>query len=338
MDAASFSLTIAGSVVREELRGRRPSICANEHGVVVELHQQSGRSRLRYAVGRFVENNSIRWQGVNDLGVGTYARVAINGSNTVFEVHEHPFYRKICYRVGVLNPDTAIIDWDEGGGELGWGRFPAVALSNDDVVVIVYESARPGNHGTYYRVGTIVTDTPDGGRKRVGTWTTERGVFHESVNELSMTMNKKGCVVVAGRRRSHQICLTVGSLVRIENTDSYSINWSASQTHPHSTGCFPAVSINDQGHVALVIQTNLGRQLFYQVGKVDERQSVTLGVRNNYDHGCYPTVVLCNNSDFLEEHETNFSFPRGNRLFYHVGNFRSYERPRQNNEEEEEED
>ena len=332
------TLTISGSVVREDVRGRYPSISANDHNTVVEIHQIFGRSKLKYAVGKFTDNSTgINWKGVNDLGGGTYARVALNNKNTVIEVHEHPYYRKICYRVGVLNTDTYdTIDWD-GGGELGWGRFPAVVLSNDDVVVVVYESALPGSYKTYYRVGTIVTNT-DGGRKRVGTWTTERRVFHESVNELSLTMNKEGCVVAAGCCRSHQICVSAGKLTcAAENSDTYAINWSAAQNDPQSIGCCPAVSIDDQGYMVLAIQSYWGRELFYQIGKVDEQNKVTLRERKYiYDHGCYPTIALCNNHQFIEEHETNFSIPRGNRLFNHVGVFCYNNEQPPNNEEEEE--
>ena len=338
--ATTPNLQISGSVVRED-RGRYPSICANDQNTVVEIHQPFGKSWLKYAVGNFTNNSKMIWQGVKDLGDGTYARVAINNKNTVVEVHEYPslYFKKICYRVGVLNTETDTIAWDESGSELGWGRFPAVALSNEDVVVIVYESARLGSYDTFYRVGTITTET-DGGRKKIGTWSVERRLFHEQVNELSLTMNKKGCLVVAGRRRSHQICLSVGGLVRAaENSDAYTIRWSTPQFNPHSIGCCPAVSIDDQGYIVLVIQTYWGRQLFYQVGKVDQdHNTVALGERNNYDQGCYPTIVLCNNHHFLEEHETNFSFPRGHRLFYHVGEILYNEQPQnageENNEEE----
>ena len=332
------TLTVSGSVVREGIRGRYPSISANDHNIVVEIHQVFGRSKLNYAVGNFDNSTEINWKGVNCLGGGTYARVALNNKNTVIEVHEHPYYRKIRYRVGTLNTDTydTIDQWDEGSGELGWGRFPAVVLSDDDVVVVVYESTVPGSYKTYYRVGTIVINT-DGGRKRVGTWTPEGRLFHESVNELSLTMNKEGCVVAAGRCRSCQICVSVGKLIRAaENSDTYTINWSAAQINPQSIGCCPAVCIDDQGYMVLAIQSYWGRELFYQIGKVDEQNKVTLQERKyNYDHGCYPTIVLCNNHQFIEEHETNFSFPRGNRLFNHVGEFHYNNEQPQNNEEEE---
>lgn len=314
-------------------------MCANDHRLIVEVHQPLGRSILRYAVGRISDNLSVRWQGANELGSGTYAHVALNDQNTVIEVHERSsFSRKVCYRVGVLNPETDVIDWDEDGTELGWGRYPAVALSNEDIVVVVYESAFPGTYRTFYRIGRIVTNT-DGGRKRIGTWTPERRLFHERVNELSLAMNQNGCIVAAGRRRSHQICLSVGNLLRVEDTDTYSINWSAAQTHPHSVGCHPAVSIDEHGYVVLVQQTFLGRQLFYQVGKVNQDQTeIRLGDRRNYDTGCNPTIALCNDHKFVEEHETNFSFPHGNRLFYHVGNIHCINEDNNLHDEEDEEE
>ena len=315
-------LLLQGSVTREDVRGRYPSICANDHNTVIEIQQPLGRSKLRYAVGHLSNQcNKISWKGVNELGEGTYARVALNNKNTVFEVHEHPLLRKICYRVGALNPENDIIDWDESQGdhELWWGRFPAVALTDNDEVVIVYESAKLGSYDTFYRIGKVITDT-DGGRKRMGSWTIERRLFREPVNELSITMNKKGCIVAAGRRSGRQICLTVGKMPENACAGQTRISWSAAQTNPLSIGCCPAVSIDNEDYIVLVIQTYLGRRLFYQVGKVNtEQNEVRLGQPKDYDYGCYPTVVLCNNHRFLEEHQTNFFIPRGNRLFNHVG-------------------
>ena len=333
-------LVIAGSVAREDVRGRYPSICANDHNTVIGIHQPFGRSKLKYAVGHFTDRSRINWKGVYDLGDGTYARVALNNKNTVFEVHEHPIRRKICYRVGSLNPENDTIDWDESQGdrELWWGRFPAVALSDDDQVVIVYESAKLGSYNTFYRIGKVNTNT-DGGRKSIGAWTVERRLFREPVNELSITMNKKGCTIVAGRCSGFRICLIVGNLVP-GNNSAGSISWSAAQTNPLSVGCCPAVSIDDKEYIVLVIQSYWGRQLCYQVGKVSaEENKVTLGERKNYDLGCYPTIVLCNNHHFLEEHETNFSFPRGHRLFNRVGKIcYNNDEPGQNEEQQDNEE
>lgn len=323
------ALTFTGSIARQA-KGRNPCLCVNDDGMIVELHQPSRSSRLHYHVGKLMDNFTVRWSEETDLDDGAYPSVSLNCRNIVVVVYERPLVRKIRCRVGKLDPVAETIKWFEMV-DLAWGRYPKVVLNNKGQAVIVYEAAVA--YGTFYRTGNVSTD----GMSIV--WCEEeRKLFTMGANELSLTMNQSGHVVVAGRVSGHKIQFCVGELqeeVQSQNQSlsgpspssstpeptisGYTISWGTFKAFDMSSS-HPSVSINNEQHIVVALQNKSGGGLSYRLGMFDRDKTITWEhASRNYDRGINPTIALCNDGRFIEEHEGNEYALQGHMLFYRVG-------------------
>lgn len=310
---ADTTLTFTGSKERQ-VRGRYPSISVNDDGKVIELHQPSfgpfWSGKLCYQVGTILDNFSIRWSqevrtGELSAHPGSYARVALNNRNIVVVVYETS--RRICYQFGNLNTKSEEISWT-GQGEISRGRYPAIALNNAGQVVVAYESRLIDR--TYYRTAQLQTG--------VINWSEEGRLFTDSAKEISVAMNQVGRVVAVARGGSNKLYFKVGELQSIDG--QLTLNWEGDHDiqSEQETKCRPSISINDENKVVVAYQTKNGRQLSYRVGEVENSRITWIHRPINYDMGCNPTIALCNNNKWVEEHETN-SAHRGHTLFHRVG-------------------
>ena len=320
-------LTFTGSQERQT-KGRYPSIAVNGNGKLVELHQPSSwlwwSNTLYYQVGTLLEDCTVRWsqeeKGLSNYD-GKFARVALDSNNNVVIVYE--LGRYIYYHVGSLDTKRDKIEWADHS-TLSWGRYPAVALNDRGQVVIAYEQAIAG-YATYYHTGQFQHDNTT----VTINWSESKRLFTHGTNELSLAVNQTDCIVAVGRGARDKIYFRVGTIFmpptdndqKQECQKHFDINWGVVENVITPVPkCRPCVSINDAGIVTVVYQAQRWRQMSYHVGKIDVKTKTInwLHEQRNYDMGCNPTVALCNNGTWIEEHETN-SAHYGHKLFYRVG-------------------
>ena len=74
------------------------------------------------------------------------------------------------------------------------------------------------------------------------------------------------------------------------------------------------------------MQDKSGGGLSYRLGKfeVNDKTIVWEHMSRKYDTGINPTIALCNDGRFIEEHEgKEFTLQAGHQLFYRVGTLHS---------------
>ena len=291
------ALTFTGSQIRQT-RGRYPSLCVNDDGKIVEIHQPAfgltWSNKFYYQVGTLLDDFTVRWsqeeRELGERGNGEYSRVALNSNNNVVVVYE--LRRWIHYHVGHLNPIRDHIEWT-GHGRISKGRYPAVALNNKGQAVIAYEGNF--NYRTFYRTAQV---QPQNNVKI--DWSEQGRLFTDVANELSLAVNQMGCIVAASSGYRDRMYFRVGEIQANDGQNHFSIAWKATQSFDIPK-CRPAVSIDDTSNVVVAYQTKSGRHLSYQVGKLENRQIRWIHQPRNYDLGCNPTIALCNNGKWLEE-------------------------------------
>jgi hypothetical protein len=116
--------------------GRWPSIAINSSGVVLEVHQHPTDDRIYYRVGS-ISGTKIKW--AHDKGTelcdGSRPRVAMNNSGNVV-IAFNTINAEVKFQVGRVLAD-AILRGDSF--TRGGGFAPAVALTEDNIAVAVYQ-------------------------------------------------------------------------------------------------------------------------------------------------------------------------------------------------------
>lgn len=320
------ALVFTGSQIRS-VSGRHPSVCVNDNGKIVEVHQPSfgaiWSNSLHYQVGTLLDDYSVHWAEVATDGLadydGKFPAVSLNKNNTVVIVYEAN--RKICYHIGVLNLRRDKINWSKCAERIAWGRYPVVALNNMGQIVVAYESIF--GYRTYYRTAQLQSES--GEHRSDIAWAREEKLFTEGVpSEISLAVNQTGYVIAVARGYGDKIFFKTGEIQPNDGQNQFpQINWKGNSHRSIATSkCRPVVSIDDQKNIVVAYQSNSGRKLSYQVGRIlqhsDAEEIAWLHRPWDYDMGCNPTIALCNNGKWFEEHETN-SAHRGHKLFYRVG-------------------
>lgn len=152
-------------------KGVLPSVAINDNGLLVEVHKSQGAyNTLWYNIGD-VAGNEIKWRNekTKEYDSGIAPSVAINNNGLVVEVHQSQSHDTLWYRVGKVNGDK-IDGWDDGEKSIEievakGGINPSVAITDDGLVVMVYQSWSPGGgvdestpHYLWYRIGRVQSD------------------------------------------------------------------------------------------------------------------------------------------------------------------------------------
>ena len=298
-------LRLSGSA-RRHPHGKFPSVTINDDRIVVEVHQPFITSSVIYAQVGTVNGDEVDFAEERRVDLGRFPKVAVNNDNRVVEVHEGKYQRKIHYNIGIVNNQHTRVNWKPKPESICWGRFPAVAMSGNRVV-LTYDAAY-ARYYTYYRIGTInAQETID--------WGAEQMLFDSGVTETSIAMNENH-TVASGRGWYKIIC-------RVGQVRDGAINWS-NEIKYSVLGYCPTVCLNNDGDIVMVWQTFTFRQLSYAVGRVNAQQQEVFIEWNalecrNYDYGYNPSVAISpNNNQVLEEHETNHTRLQCT-LHYHTG-------------------
>ena len=302
----------------------------NDEGKIVEVRQCSRSRNLYYQVGTFsrLGNTKLEWTEEKDVDSGEHGSVAINNANEVVVVYEHARLRNLVYKVGRLDGNT--VTWGDVKS-LDNGRNPAVAINDAHTVVVAYQHAL--FYGIHYRIGRIderqkiITLNPD------AVPSPRPKLFSSNAEHVTIAMNREGYFVAAASSRNVIVC--VGKVI----PDMGDIEGKV-QTSTGTSGSTPAISINNENNVILVQRSKVARHLSYREGVLSIEDG-NRGIKwtcdkQNYGLDCNPSIVLSNNGDFLEEHETNFTAfgVVGCKLYYRTGRVQPREQGGEHPEEE----
>lgn len=117
--------------------GKLPSVALNDNGRVLSVFQKND-DELRYRVGQIdTANEEVDWQDPYDLFTGVRPRVALNNGNYAIAVWNNESSSTMKYCVGVVNAGSVV--WDDEQILPQTGYTPAVALTHDNFVVVVYK-------------------------------------------------------------------------------------------------------------------------------------------------------------------------------------------------------
>lgn len=119
--------------------GKVPSVALNDSGRCLSVFQKND-DELRYRVGQIdTADEEVDWEDPHDFAIGVRPRVAMNNANYAIAVWStDDEVSAMKYRVGRVNSDD--VSWsDEHDLYRFFGRTPAVALTNDNFVVVTYK-------------------------------------------------------------------------------------------------------------------------------------------------------------------------------------------------------
>ena len=319
--------------------GRYPSVTLNNRNIVVAVCNSEVGSTLKSRVGVVSEVDgglSIDLGEDEGYGSGFFPRVSVNNDGIIVEVHQS-LMREVRYRIGRVNEATKTIDWWQESPKIKKGYAPAVALTDNGHVVVVYENKDFAIHKTYYCLGII-----DSENKTV-IWTVRQEPYGNGGQNLSISMNNDGTIIEVHRSPAgvniFHLWSCIGKLDLDDQRNPVGISWndavkqgryrfwdrflpssmSNPQSSPYSYGYYLFVSINNHGKFIEVHQTLTLRRLIYQSGVIDEDTIQWSQIKEcQYDMGYAPVVALNDHDLVVEIHETNVAY-RGNTWWSKVG-------------------
>ena len=304
-------LTLAGSVPRRA-RGNYPSVSINRNGTIVEAHQPSSTSTsMFYQIGTINRNDVNFYEERRIEGRGKYPNVAINDNDRVVEVHEgaQTHTRQVYYSMGSV--ENNCVQWTRTSIHLCPGRFPAVAVHGNRVVV-THDRAL-FRYSTFYHVGKI---------NEAGAieWGEKFHLFEGSaISKTAVAINDVTAVAV-GRGWFRIVC-RVG---RFPDGEAQNINWSNEISLGDRVGICPKICLDDGDCTILVWRSRFLKQLTYKEGEIKQNGDqwvVKWKESRNYDVGSHPAIAISPNGEVVEEHESNF----GPTLHIHIGKYERHQ-------------
>ena len=301
-------LRLSGSMLRHQSHGKFPSVSINNDGTIVEFYQPNIlSSKILYRVGQ-LDGEEIKMSEAIRLDRGRYPKVAISNNNVV-KVHEGRVNRQLYYHIGTIDANNKTVKWHSGVHSLKcWGRFPAVAVHGDRVV-ITYDRAY-GSYKAYYCLGKFTA-----GRKNIKWDEKNRNIYSYGAAETSVAINEHN-IVVAGRGWNDIICC-------VGRFQGNAIEFTTEIPFDHLGYC-PTVCLDNEGYIVMIWQSFALRKLNYAIGKIPNHEEPTIewpqhAPLRRYGYGYNPTIAISpDGTKVLEEHETNYA-PHRCSLYYHTG-------------------
>ncbi len=275
-----------------------------------------------YRVGQLTDNK-IEWgsSSSNDppmkkyLGNGAYPKITLNDNGRVIEVHKGQFFDKCVYRVGWYHSDNREIDWGLSH-HYSFGYFPTVALSNDGIVVSVFQDNLFTKH-LNYRIGKLSQVSNE------ITWISKHRT-KITADSFSLSMNNNKMVVLGYQTIiTNHIHCCVGRIDCIKGTIVWSKNIHVSK------GFTPSITLNDRNYVVMTHQSTMGRRLTINVGVAcwdEQAKEIDWTMKENlksvsndhFGHGVYLSSSLNNKMQVVEVNEPPV-VPGRNKLRYYLG-------------------
>jgi Phosphatidylinositol-specific phospholipase C, X domain len=233
-----------------------------------------------------------------DTGVQTSN--ALHSSGLVLEFHKSQANSGIWYRVGKLLGTT--VKWGNTQAAGTNGYWPAVAISKEGYVIVVYSNSSYGwGSEQFYQVGTI---NPNGDENQSINWK-RTGLNWDGGFHTSIAMNDKGVIVSVHESNSlsnNQLYYRVGHFRNPAGGD-FTVAWdSGNLGNAYDVGINPHIAINNANQVVQVHQVPGSALLHYRRGIVSGGK-INFGESQRYDNAAdRPAVALLDNGTVLEMH------------------------------------
>ena len=122
----------------EKLQGVEPDITISENRVILIFRSGFHTYMLQSYLGTLAEDGKITWHTLQVVpGIGISPCISLNSHNYLVESHQTKLGRLISCNHGDVNPDEKRVIWgkNESLAAPTFGEYPAIALSNDGIVV-----------------------------------------------------------------------------------------------------------------------------------------------------------------------------------------------------------
>jgi hypothetical protein len=296
------------------------SVCFYFPGLASANSQISGGIATTAPSGVAVETD-VPPSDLYDQGI--QSSIALHSSGLALEFHRSQNNFGIWYRVGKQLPlNKNYIAWGNSQNLDQSGAWPAVALSKEGYVIVVYSNLQDkGTSQQFYRVGKI---DPNGDENQSINWRTDfihwDGGFHTSI-----AINDNGLIVGV-----HESSTTFGGVIwgatdtglyyraghlRNPAGGDYTIAWRSGSTGvKYDDGVNPHIAINNQNQVVEVHQVTGESLLHYRRGTVGEGK-ITFAASQRYNNsGAQPAVALLDSGLVLEVHSRDGLNSRSGKL------------------------
>jgi C1A family cysteine protease len=227
-------------------RGTAPAVALNQNGYALEVHKSEGYSTLYYHIGT-LKDKEVEWQNSVEYDTGRYPAIAVNSSYAV-EVHQSPGYDTLYYRVGRIRDND--IQWGASHQYESSGKFPRVAINNQNQVVEVHQS--PTLLTCWSTLGKINND-------QTITWYTSHQMDKGRYPAISID-NSGRAIAVHQSDGYNTIYYQTGCIIE----EAARVEWSESQYY--DTGAYPVIALNGAAQVLEMHQAPIERRLYYHVG------------------------------------------------------------------------
>ena len=223
---------------------------------------------------------------------GAYPSICINNDNTVVKMNNSAGLRSRLYcNVGKIESGGGI-SWGESSRFDHGGRYPRVAINNDDTVVEVHQSQY--SRELHFRVGVV-----DTARKSIQ-WGNSR--CYDSGMNPAVALLDGGSVISVYQTSalgSYATVYRVGSV----DVEHKNILWGNPSSY--GRGKKLALAANQAGAVVEVHKGVLGNNLYYRVGKLDKGiRTILWGEDTLYGKGHDPCVAIDSEGHVLEVHSS----------------------------------
>jgi len=251
-----------------------------------------------------IRDSGVAFGSLHFYADGKTSGLTAHRFGLVLEFHNSPekLSTVIRYRVGKLDAISRNISWSSIRFSDIIGCNPAVAISNDGYVIVVYanQAYELGSH-LYYRIGKI---DPAGGRDQTIVWLTNAIYLGAGVH-ASIAMNSNNFIVMAHESATgdKRIYYEVGRLITVASSGNYHIRFDK-WASDHDIGINPAIAMNDRNEVVAVRQLTNEPVVEYRRGIIFG-STIQLGQSRRYDdYAEYPAVALLNSGLVLEVNGT----------------------------------
>ena len=227
----------------------------------VETHKAEFWRNCFYSVGLVnVQAKNVGWKGSVHLSRGQKPKVSADRNGTVVIIHEHDYGSSMQLHIGDARWVEQAINWRSSSQITHFqGSEPNVTICNNKVIIV----CRGDGNKIDYKVGTYKEQ--DHSIAWGSLESLPEGNEAAGIGEYpSISLNSNGNVIEAHQTTTlvmHQLCYTCG---RLKNS---SITWA--ESGKSDMGEYPSVSLFDEKCFFTVHKTNLGPNLFYRQGKLE---------------------------------------------------------------------
>jgi hypothetical protein len=260
---------------------------------------------------------SVRWSKPEKFDTGMQSQASINSSRMVVEVHRSAITSKAWYHVGRLSKEGQSVDWGKSHimdrvapSPRDNQVYPAVALTNDNYVIIVYSDlATKSNSKLRYRVGRI---DPLGSVDQDIEWLTDDTIYDTGFHS-SLSVNANGVIAEV-----HEADGKTGLFYRIGHLEDpaagkYNLVWdSGALGVQFDNGINPHISINNRNEVVEMHQINNKESIVhYRRGTIQIKPNtpaqIAFGASQRYSNTAFePTVLLTDRDSVIALYQNGY--------------------------------